>query len=661
MLQNIPSVELDQDGNVSLRGNENVTILIDGRPSGLTGSGGKSLLESIPASAIEKVEVITNPSAKYDPDGISGIINIITKKNKLQGFTGNIGANTSFENRYGANLSLNFRKGKWNFFSNYAFTKDVRLSTGDSYNETYFNSITSIRVQDEQGQNDRIGHNIKFGTDVNIDDRNTLSASALFNTGKNESYESIDYTLSDNINFTDSLYTRNTNGDSKNQNLDFDMAFKHYFKSEGRILNIQGTGSMDKSDENNEYDQLGYIDEVTPVPFPPSIERDNSKSDNKIYTASADYEHPIGKNKKFESGYKSTFRNYDTDLNYETLDPSTGQFLNDTTRTNQFIYNDQLHALYAQYRQSIKKFGYQLGIRSEYATTESELVTTNEIYSKDYFSIFPSAFLTFKPDEKSQLKATYSRRINRPRKQQLNPFTDYEDPLNIRKGNPYLDPEYTDSYELEYSRFIGKFSTTATGYYRLTNDYIQRYRQVTPDGVTVTTFENLAQAQNYGVELILNGSVYKWWNITLSTNMYQNVLDATNLEANLNSSSFAISGRIFTTIKFPYKTELQFTYFYRAPMKVTQGTMKDMQMMTIAVTKKVLKDKGTVSARLSDPFDVQRFGFEFEGTNYYQNFTRKRQSRILTISFTYRFGELKDRDSRQRRDPGPRDDMDFEG
>jgi len=661
VLDNIPSVEVDADGNVSLRGNENVTILIDGRPSGLTGSGGKSLLESIPASAIENVEVITNPSAKYDPDGISGIINIVTRKNKLQGFTGSIGVNTTLENRYGGNLSLAYRKGKWNIYANYGFNKDIRKFSGKSYRETYFENTLDILNQDEVSEDNRLNHNLKAGFDLNLNDRNTISISGLYNTGTEDETENIVYRTFNEFMFQDSLYKRNTNGEELNLNMDFDIAWKHNFKQKGRVLNFLGTASLDESSSDNNYDQIGYIDDTTPVPYFPELQKDQEDNNNTIYTASADYEHPIGEEKKFETGYKSTFRNFDTDYRAQNFNEATGLYENDFNRTNQFIYSDQLHAFYAQFRQSIKKFGFQLGVSSEYATTESELVTTSETFSKDYFSVFPSAFATYKPNEKSQLKATYSRRINRPRRNALNPFSNYEDPLNIRKGNPFLDPEYTDSYEVEYSRYIGKISVTATGYARLTTDYIQRYRQVTPDGVTTTTFENLSSARNYGLEFILNGSPYKWWNFTFSSNMFRNELDATNLEDNLSSASFSISGRVFTTFKLPFKTDLQLTYFYRAPMKLPQGTMKDMQMMSVALSKKVLKDKGTVSARLSDPFNVQRFGFEFEGDDYYQDFTRKRQSRILTLSFTYRFGELRDRDQRQRRENGPREEMDFEG
>jgi outer membrane receptor protein involved in Fe transport len=660
VLENLPSVEVDADGAVSLRGNANVTILIDGRPSGMTGSGGKSLLESIPASAIENIEVITNPSAKYDPDGISGIINIVTKKNKLVGFTGNVGLNTAFENRYGGNLSLSYRKGPWNVYGNYGYNKDIRKFTGDSYRETYFGGTTEILTQEEGSKDFRNNHNLKTGVDFNINDRNTISASVLYNTGDEDENEWIYYREFDAMMNQDSLYKRFTRGTGLNTNVEGELAFRHYFKQKGRILNVIGTASLDESSEDQEYDQVPYYNDLTPAPYTPAYQRDYTDEKNAIYTASADYEHPIGETRKVEAGYKATIREFDTDYRAEEINDTTGTYFNDINRTNQFIYRDQLHAIYAQYRQSIKKFGYQVGVRSEIANTESELITTNEFFTKDYFSIFPSAFVTYKPNEKSQFKASYSKRINRPSRRALNPFTNYEDPLNIRKGNPFLEPEYTDSYELEYNRMIGKMNVTTTGYARFTTDYIQRYREVRPDGVTVVTFQNLTSARNYGMEFIVNGSPYKWWNLTFSSNIYRNELDATNLEDNLSSVSMAVSGRIFSTFKLPYKTDLQLTYFYRAPMELPQGTMKDMQMTTIAVSKKVWKDRGVISARLSDPFDLQRFGFEFEEDTYYQDFTRKRQSRIFTLSFSYRFGELRDRDGRrQRMDQQPREDMDM--
>ena len=660
VLENIPSVEIDQEGTVSLRGNENVTILIDGRPSGLTGSGGKSLLESLPASAVENVEVITNPSAKYDPDGISGIINIVTKKNRLQGFTGNVGVNTSFEGRYGINGMLSLRKGKWNIYTNYAFTRDNTFNEGNSYRETYFRPDTiDVIKQNENGNNTRQTHNVKFGVDLNLNDRNTLSSSAMVNVGESEDDNNILYRFYQVSVPGESYARRLTYGTGENLNLDADLAWKHFFKQKGRLLNFNASASFDNNDPNNTYTESDYLDEITPLPGG-MLERDRTANQNQIFSVSTDYEHPISENKKVEAGVKSTIREFDTDLIFERF--SGGVFESDENRTNRFVFSDVLHAAYAQYRQTLGKFGYQLGLRSEYANTESNLVTTDSVFTKDYFSVYPSAFVTYKPSQKNSWKATYSRRINRPRRNALNPFPNYDDPRNVRIGNPDLDPEYTDSYEIENMRFMGKFSLTSTLYARLTKDNIQRYRTVSNDTlqITVVTWENLAFARNYGAEFILNGAPYKWWNITFSTNIYYNMISAKNLQEDLNSESWTASGRVFSTFK-PFKnTDLQITYFYRPRMRVTQGTMKDMQMLTIAASRKILKDKGVVSVRVSDPFNVQRFGFEFEDVTYSQDFTRKRQSRFVTLSFTYRFGELRDRDQQRMRDRS-REDMDFEG
>jgi len=660
VLENIPSVEIDQEGTVSLRGNENVTILIDGRPSGLTGSGGKSLLESLPASAIESVEVITNPSAKYDPDGISGIINIVTKKNRLQGFTGSVGANTSFGGRYGLTGSLSLRKGKWNVYTNYGFNRDKTFSEGTSYRETYFRpDAVDVISQVENGNNSKTGHNLKFGVDWNANDKNTISTSAMLNIGKSEDDNNILYSFYELGLPIDSLSRRITLGSGMNRNIDADFVWKHFFKKKGQLLNFTATASFDLTKPENDYTDGEYLSENIPGTYF-DLERDRTVNNNIIYTVSTDYEHPVSDDKKVEAGLKSTIREFDTDVVFEEF--SNGTYLNDTNRTNRFVYSDVLHAAYAQYRQSLGKFGYQIGLRSEYATTEANVITTDSIFNKDYFSIYPSAFITYKPNQKSSWKAAYSRRINRPRRGALNPFPNYDDPRNVRIGNPDLDPEYSDSYEVENMRYIGKFSLTSTLYARLTKDNIQRYRRVTNDSlqITVVTWENLAYSRNYGGEFIFNGSPFKWWNLTLSTNIYYNMLSAKNLQEDLSSESWTASGRIFTTFK-PFKnTDLQVTYFYRPRMKVTQGTMKDMQMLTIAASRKVLKEKGVVSVRVSDPFNTQRFGFEFEDVTYSQDFTRKRQSRFVTVSFSYRFGELRDRDQQRMRDRS-REDMDMEG
>ncbi|MDQ3049322.1 MAG: TonB-dependent receptor [Bacteroidota bacterium] len=663
ILENLPSVELDADGNVSLRGNENVTILIDGRPSGLTGSGGKSLLESLPASAIEKVEVITNPSAKYDPDGISGIINIITKKNKLTGLTGSIGLNTNFDKGYGGSAALNYRKGKLNMYSNLGYNHNIRFSSTESYRQTFFSGTSpSFLSQQGEGESNNSSFNIKVGADYNVTNSSTLSFSTIYNLGLRKNDEFLWYDFTGDIFEPDSLYRRDTQGKSDDQGFDLELNFKKNFKSPGRILNLQATSSLNMEDNEDNFDQQVFFNESIPnLIYPPDLQHDLYTEENNIYTFTADYEHPISNDKKIEGGFKSTLRHIDNDYYSENFDEGIGAFVGNEELTNRFVYDDGVHAVYAQYRQSIGKFGIQAGLRSEYAERESELINTGENFTKDYFSFFPSAFLSWKPDLKWQFKASYSRRINRPRTGQLNPFANYVDPLNIRTGNPDLDPEYTDSYEVEGNRIFNKINVTATLYYRYTHDPIQRYRFFdAATGISNVSFENINSAENYGLELILNGNLFKWWSFTLSSNMYQNTIDASNIEADLGSSDIAISARIFTTFKLPYQSDLQITYFYRAPFEVPQGSMKDMQMASIALSKKLLKDKLTATLRVSDPFDTQRFGINLDGPGYTQDFIRRRDTRTFTFALNWRFGELRDRDARPRREAAPpREEIDM--
>lgn len=662
ILQNLPSVELDADGAVSLRGNENVTILIDGRPSGLTGTGGKSLLESLPASAIEKIEIITNPSAKYDPDGISGIINIITKKNKLSGLTGNVNLTSNIDKGYGASASVNYRRGKLNVYSNFGYNYNIRFSESETYRKTFLTEPggTSFLDQVGEGKNKNRSYNIKAGADYNLTDRTTLSFSTMFSGGTRTGDEYLWYNFYGAGFISDSLYKRSTDVKSVDEGLDIDLALRKNFKKPGSLLNIQATSSMSTDDNDDGYTQQLYVNRQVPNLFyVPELQNDDANEENNVNTFSADYEHPLSEDKKFEAGAKSTLRHIDNDFRSEYFDPAFNDFINNDELTNRFVYDDAVHAVYAQYRQSIKKFGFQAGLRSEYAERESELKNTGEKFNKNYFSLFPSAFLSYKPNQDLQFKLNYSRRINRPRTGQLNPFASFEDPLNIRTGNPDLDPEYTDSYELEANRSFKKFSATATVYYRYIHDPVQRYRKYDAvTGISNVTFENINSSQNYGLELIFNGNLYKWWSFTLSSNIYQNEIDASNLEANLTSSDIAVSARVFTTIKLPYQFDFQLTYSYRAPFETPQGSMKDMRMATLALSKKLMKDKMTATLRVSDPFNDQRFGFDQSGPGYTQEFIRRRDTRTFTVTLGWRFGELKDRDARRTRDQQPREEMD---
>ena len=659
-------MEVDNEGTVSLRGSENVTILIDGKPSGLTGAGGSSLLESIPASSIEKVEVITNPSAKYDPDGVAGILNIITKKNKLEGFTGTVEANTSFEYGYGGNFQLNYMFGKWNLSTSYAYNKRFRDRKATTYSETLLNDVTNFYDQEGSSESDRTSHNVRFSVDYNISDQTTLSTGVVLNTGDRSSEEANNYLYTSSLGGIDSLYKRYSNNSGDNFNVDLDLSLRHNFKEPGRLLNVLLTSSFDDGESGINYQQVPYmdLDNTYPNSFW-TYERDRTINENKIYTLGADYEHPIGESMKFEAGIKSTIRDLTTDYKFERLNNSDGVYYNDSNRSNTFLYNDIVNAIYAQWRQSMGRFGYQVGIRAEQANNESNNVSDSaEVFKNDYFNVYPSAYVSWQIDEKTQIKASYSKRINRPRTRQLNTFTDYEDPLNLRKGNPYLEPEYSNSFEAEVSRYVGKLSLSLTWYYRYTFDRIQRYKYFDDDGsgVSVLTYENIDNAKFYGIDWAINGSPWKWWNLTLSGSTYRNDIDASNISSGLSSSGFAWSARLFSNFKLPQKFEFQLSYYYRGAYTVPQGELQPMQFFNVALSKKVLNDRGTLTFKANDPFNLSEFSIDVKDQNFTQDIYRKWRSQIFTVAFKYRFGELKQRSGRSRGgrgDSGGGMEMDF--
>ena len=366
------------------------------------------------------------------------------------------------------------------------------------------------------------------------------------------------------------------------------------------------------------------------------------------------------KNKKIELGYKSIFRTLDTDYFLENFDTLQNIYVNDTFTTNHFVYNENIHAVYGIYKQNIKKLGVQLGLRLEQANTESDVKTTEEVYKNDYFSFFPTVHMNYKIDKKQEVNLSYSRRINRPRTRAMNPFSSNADPLNIRKGNPYLKPEYIDSYEIEYIRFLNKSSISIAAFYKKTVDMISRFKTIDSAGITTSTWTNFASGQSYGMEFIANAMFYKWWNMTLSSNFYQHEIDGSNIETDMNTESFGYSVKLLSNWKITKKIDFQTSFNYRSPKKFAQGEMDERYNLDLSVKKKILNDKGSISIRITDVFDTKKFNYEINDPLYYQKSTHRWQSRMLHLSFSYTFGRLKEKKQRKSSNGGGNGMEDFD-
>ncbi|MFT5617855.1 MAG: iron complex outermembrane receptor protein [Arenicella sp.] len=662
VLQNVPSVSVDIDGNVSLRGSENVNILIDGKPSGLTGASRQAILEQIPAATIERIEVITNPSAKYDADGTAGIINIVTKKNGVKGLNGSVTVNVGTRDKYNATGLLNYRKGKWNHSFNYSYRYDPRFREGTNFRENLFlselgtvDSATFLNQVTDGNQN-RTSHLFKFGTDYSIDNKNTLSMSVLYNQNSRGRDELINYEFLDGSRATTQLNTRNTEENSDRESVDFNLGYSKDFNKKGQNLSVEMRYSDTWGSQLGEFVEQYRDGNNNSLPDTTDlVQRNLADNSSNITTIQIDYVNPVSKTKKYEFGYKSILRNILNDFQFEDFDESTQNYIPSALLNNEFDYSEDVHAAYVNYSQGFGKLSLQAGLRAEQTFTQSDLVTTGETFENDYFSLFPSGYLSYNPTDKDEWRIGYSRRVNRPRTRQLNPFRNNSDLQNVREGNPFLLPEYIDSYEVSYARNWDKISLTSTAYWREIHDMIRSFRTVLDDQSILRSYVNLSGGRSYGLEMVMSGKVTKWWNLTLSTNVFQSEIDGSNIEADLNNDAFTYSFRMNSNIDLPKDIKLQISTFYRAPFVTTQGEIQAFYSTSLALQRKILKGKGTVNVRLSDVFNNLRFKFDQEGTfldegtGFTQSSYRKRESRIGYLSFSYRFGKAT---SKKRRKGG---------
>lgn len=638
-LQTIPSVVIDIDGNISLRGNEGVRIFIDGKPSGIMGNNMAAILEQIPASTIESIEVVTNPSARYDAEGNSGIINIVLKKNKKIGLNGNVYVGASTAPRYETGASLNYRNQKFNFYSTYSFTDDERDNWGEVYRTTFDADTSSYFTSNSFGTNNAQMHMGRAGFDFYLNSNTTIGISGSVNHSTSNRIDTYDYTFRNEDSLLTGSSQRVTTADNSNNGYNFGANFRRTFKDPKQVLTAEGFYAVGEGSDFSAYAEE-FFDGTGVITGFPALQNINRPGQNLDITAQSDYVHPMKKGGQLETGIKFTKEKRDNTLASETFDSETGIWVSDDSINNQFVYTEDVIAGYLIYNGTFKKkFGYQLGLRAEQTYTLAEQITLEEDFINNYFGLFPSVHIRYAFDETSEIGASYSRRVDRPNTWFLNPFPDYSDPYTFRLGNPMLQPEFENSFEISYEKNFKKHSYSGSIYFVQTLNEISPYTTVNEEGISYMTFQNYNSESQYGLEVVSRNEWFKWWNMTSSFNFNQTLLNAENLEAGLTNAQFTYNIRIMQMFAIYKQTSLQLTTSYNTPWTFAQGQADPIFSTDAGIKSDFFQNKLSVNVNVSDIFDTRQMGGYSEGINFYQDYYRKRQSRIATLKLTYKFGQ----------------------
>ena len=683
VLDNVPSVTVDVEGNISLRGNESVRILINGKPSALSGLNPETL-QQLPAEAIEKVEVITNPSARYDAEGTAGILNIVLKQSKTAGLNGSLNLFAGQPDNFGGALSLNLRREKFNIFTNTTYR--YRNAPGNAlFEQENFNPDgTTASFQDEirDYQRERKGFNTNIGFELFFDDTSSLTNSFVYRNSTGNSLTNIDFFNFDGSRNPTIRRNRFTNEDEEDQNIQYSVNFVKRFEKDGHELTMDYQFSSGYDFENSIIEEVILGDNID-LPTEQTI---NDESQER-QLLQMDYVLPFGKDNQsqFELGYRGTFNNFNTDFDFGILD--NGILDVDPNFSNELNYKEYVNAAYVQLGTKYKKFNILGGMRMEASDIGIELVNTGEVTDKDYVDWFPSIFLGYEFSEKEQLTISYSRRLRRPRSRFINPFPSRSSNTNLFQGNPDLDPTYTNAFDFGYLKRWDKFTFNTSAYYNRSTGVFQFIQQETGDFVEIENPDdpgnpvlvpvqrrtpiNLATDERIGWEFTTTFVPKRSWRLTWNLNLFQQNLrgDYTYTDfqgevitQNFDADNFTWFTRLSAKVPLPYKVDFQTNVFYRGPTRNAQSENKGILSTNLAFSKDVVKDKATVSLNVSDLFNSRKRRSETRTDNVFTYSEFQWRERQITLSFLYRFNEQQDQRSRRRRNGnGGEDDYEFEG
>jgi iron complex outermembrane receptor protein len=658
VMKNVPGVTVDADGNVALR-NSSPTIFVNGRPTTLT-------LEQIPAEDIDRIEVITNPSAKFDASATGGILNVILKQNTKPGYNGMLGASIGTNNRYGLNGNINVKESPFNFFLSYNLNMRGNSNKGFTNRENLLNEevISSFRQTNNNMVRNAFNSG-RIGFDYNISNRNTITFSQNITSGAFNMDDEQSFSTADSIDLMTSFGNRVNEQKNGFENYTTQILFRHTFPKKGKEFTTDLSYNKSNNFNNSTFTTYNYNAGGVLLPDNPIVQKNIGAGGSDMFTFQFDFTNPLTDSSKLEWGFKSNYKIQQSELTSNILDYTTGYFTRDSSLSNDYRINDLINAAYVTYSSYLGSIAYQAGVRLEQTQFTAELLDKNQTFEYAYpkggknlwNAVFPSLYLSKRFDKGREAQLNFSRKINRPNYMQMMPFIMFSDRQNYRIGNPALAPEFMNMAEVNYNHPFKKGNLLSSVYLKYVDNAITNYAYTLPtdSNVLVTTFTNGNSNWSYGTEHTVKLSLTKKMEFTLNANAFYTVISANTGTQALQNEGISWNVKAIVSYKLPKGFNTQVDGQYEAPRIIPQGTTKEVYAIDFSLNKEINK-KFTFNFTVNDVFNTRRWGTYFDTPTFTQDLSRRRDVRFVRIGFTWRFGEtdvsLFRKKNNQRREPG---------
>ncbi|MEM6346576.1 MAG: TonB-dependent receptor [Bacteroidota bacterium] len=635
ILGNLPSVTVNQNGQVSLRGSGDVRILIDGKPSGLIGPDGEGLAQ-LQGSLIESVEIITNPSARYEAEGTGGVINIVLKKDRRKGFNGSLDLTAAYPTNINAALNLNYRVKKVNFFVNYGFGYRVNPYRGTVYQEVYRADTTFISLQESNGRFQGLVNNIRGGIDYYFDENNILTGAYRFRRTDGQRFSFFRYEdYLNNLNNPIAITAREQEEVESEPYSEYALTYKKKFRREGQELTADARYLNYWENSDQIFPETTWLPGQSREQGTTFVQRSVNDEFENQYLFQVDYVQAFGEDGTIEGGVRLSFRDMTNDY-LATEEQSDGEWLALPGFDNVFQYNENVQAIYGIIGNKQERISYQVGLRAEATRIATELVDTRESNEREFQNLFPSGLFALHLPAQNDLQISYSRRIRRPTYRELSPFITLSDRRNFFSGNRDLDPEFSHSVELSHLKYFEQGVLTSALYYRNSSSTIQSIRLVDQEGLATTLPYNLVGQNAFGADISFSYSLTPWWKLDANFNAFRAITDATNIDPNFSADTYSWFVRQTSKFRLPKETSVQLRTNYQAPELIPQGRRAAIFSLDIALKKELWQRKGALTLSGTNLLNTNRSIMMTEGEAFFTDRFSLRQPRQLNLTLTYR-------------------------